>query len=445
MLSLGSVGNWCREVIRVLLGIISSRHSSRYVPYEKKQSQSWRAKVVEEAHVVSTRSEQESYARSSPPDRVAKSVTGMMDHPYPQNSGKRLASQVVTPNGVDQDVNVTKRRRDVTRVLSFSPKEDVLPMDAQVIDALNDMEILESSKLKDGMMMIDDQEDDLLGDELMELESEGHKEVEVTHKEYNVGTERDTASFNNLSGTEVSSSHKGGRRLGIPLGLPNRKAEFLRRGSPKLRGSKVREIHRSGKQHRSLTSKASATVVNGQGAMAPPPNAGMVCEANLGLCAAALKVGTKPSDECCTSLDKAVKTQFKCLCAILTNPQINGEEREKTLSDIAKACEEWGFFQLVSHGTPLELLNKVKELSSDCYKTEREEAFKTSTPVKLLNELLEKNSGEKLESVDWEDVFTLLDHNQNEWPSNTSGLKETMLEYIGEVMKLASKMMEVMD
>ncbi|KAL0837988.1 hypothetical protein Bca101_089878 [Brassica carinata] len=125
--------------------------------------------------------------------------------------------------------------------------------------------------------------------------------------------------------------------------------------------------------------------------------------------------------------------------------RINGEEREKTLSDIAKACEEWGFFQLVSHGTPLELLNKVKELSSDCYKTEREEAFKTSTPVKLLNELLEKNSGEKLESVDWEDVFTLLDHNQNEWPSNTSGLEETMLEYIGEVMKLASKMMEVMD
>ncbi|XP_048605306.1 1-aminocyclopropane-1-carboxylate oxidase 5-like [Brassica napus] len=125
--------------------------------------------------------------------------------------------------------------------------------------------------------------------------------------------------------------------------------------------------------------------------------------------------------------------------------KINGEEREKTLSDIAKACEEWGFFQLVSHGTPLELLNKVKELSSDCYKIEREEAFKTSTPVKLLNELLEKNSGEKLESVDWEDVFTLLDHNQNEWPSNISGLKETMLEYIGEVMKLASKMMEVMD
>ncbi|XP_009104625.1 1-aminocyclopropane-1-carboxylate oxidase 5 [Brassica rapa] len=125
--------------------------------------------------------------------------------------------------------------------------------------------------------------------------------------------------------------------------------------------------------------------------------------------------------------------------------KINGEEREKTLSEIAKACEEWGFFQLVNHGIPLELLNKVKKLSSECYKTEREEAFKTSTPVKLLNDLLQKNSTEKLENVDWEDNFTLLDHSENEWPCNTSNFKETMVEYRGEVRKLASKMMEVMD
>ncbi|CAH8356201.1 unnamed protein product [Eruca vesicaria subsp. sativa] len=125
--------------------------------------------------------------------------------------------------------------------------------------------------------------------------------------------------------------------------------------------------------------------------------------------------------------------------------KINGEEREKTLSEIARACEEWGFFQLVNHGIPLDLLEKVKKLSSECYKTEREEAFKNSTPVKLLNELLQKNSTEKIENVDWEDNFTLLDQNQNEWPSNISNFKETMVEYRGEVRKLASKMMEVMD
>ncbi|VVB07731.1 unnamed protein product [Arabis nemorensis] len=65
----------------------------------------------------------------------------------------------------------------------------------------------------------------------------------------------------------------------------------------------------------------AATVVSGQEA-APPSNAGMVCGTNLGLCAAALKGGGPPPAECCTSLDIAAKTQLKCLCAILTNPQI---------------------------------------------------------------------------------------------------------------------------
>ncbi|KFK31970.1 hypothetical protein AALP_AA6G183400 [Arabis alpina] len=65
----------------------------------------------------------------------------------------------------------------------------------------------------------------------------------------------------------------------------------------------------------------AATAVSGQGP-ASSPNASMFCGANLGLCAAALKGGGPPPAECCASLDKAVKTQLKCLCDILTNPLI---------------------------------------------------------------------------------------------------------------------------
>lgn len=84
----------------------------------------------------------------------------------------------------------------------------------------------------------------------------------------------------------------------------------------------------------------AATVVSGQGETAPPPNAGTVCGANLGLCAAALTQGGKPSSECCTSLEKAMTTQLKCLCDILTNPQILagfGLTVEKALL-IPKSC-----------------------------------------------------------------------------------------------------------
>ncbi|KAK9270583.1 hypothetical protein L1049_026164 [Liquidambar formosana] len=123
--------------------------------------------------------------------------------------------------------------------------------------------------------------------------------------------------------------------------------------------------------------------------------------------------------------------------------KLNGEERAKVMAQIANGCEEWGFFQLVNHGISEELLERVKKVSSQCYKMEREEGFKNSRLVRKLNDLMENKSGDKLENVDWEDVFTLLD--DNEWQTQTPGFKETMVEYRSELKKLAVKVMEVMD
>ncbi|CAA3014077.1 1-aminocyclopropane-1-carboxylate oxidase 5-like [Olea europaea subsp. europaea] len=90
--------------------------------------------------------------------------------------------------------------------------------------------------------------------------------------------------------------------------------------------------------------------------------------------------------------------------------KLDGEDRAKTLAQIAHCCEEWGFFQLVNHGIPEELLERVKKVASECYKLEREENFKNSKPVKLLNELVEKKSEDKLEKLDWEDLTGLRAH-----------------------------------
>ncbi|PIA47584.1 hypothetical protein AQUCO_01400311v1 [Aquilegia coerulea] len=128
---------------------------------------------------------------------------------------------------------------------------------------------------------------------------------------------------------------------------------------------------------------------------------------------------------------------------VIDMSKLNGEDREKTLAEIANGCQEWGFFQLVNHGISVELLEKVKKVCSLCYKLREEAFYKDSEPVKLLNELLERNTGEKLENVDWEDVFTLSD--DNEWPSQPLEFKETMVEYRRELKKLAERVMEVMD
>ncbi|GFP84299.1 1-aminocyclopropane-1-carboxylate oxidase 5 [Phtheirospermum japonicum] len=124
---------------------------------------------------------------------------------------------------------------------------------------------------------------------------------------------------------------------------------------------------------------------------------------------------------------------------------LDGEERAKTLAQIAHCCQEWGFFQLINHGISEELLEKVKKVASECYKLEREANFKKSKPVQLLNEVIKKKSDEKIENVDWEDVFLLSDDNDDEWPSKTPGFKDTMRQYRSELKNLAIKVMEIMD
>ncbi|KAF5725304.1 1-aminocyclopropane-1-carboxylate oxidase family protein [Tripterygium wilfordii] len=92
--------------------------------------------------------------------------------------------------------------------------------------------------------------------------------------------------------------------------------------------------------------------------------------------------------------------------------KLNGspEERAKVLAEVANGCEEWGFFQLVNHGISEELLERVNKVCSDCFHGEREEIFKNS--------------------------------DNNEWPSKTSGFKETMTEYRAELKKLAENLMD---
>lgn len=75
----------------------------------------------------------------------------------------------------------------------------------------------------------------------------------------------------------------------------------------------------------------------------------------------------------------------------------------------------------MNHGIPEELLERVKKVCTECFTQEREDNFKNSTAVKLLNDVAEKKSGQKLENFDWEDVFTLMD--TTEWPPKTPGFK----------------------
>ncbi|KAL0846442.1 hypothetical protein Bca101_019688 [Brassica carinata] len=115
------------------------------------------------------------------------SVSG--DHQTQKSSGKRIASKIVSPLCQAPDDNVTKRHKASPRLLTYSPMEEVVPEDAHVITALEDMEIIGTSKRneceRDTTLEVMDQDDDLLGEELLDMEKGGMKvsggEVGVTN------------------------------------------------------------------------------------------------------------------------------------------------------------------------------------------------------------------------------------------------------------------------
>ncbi|KAF2607556.1 hypothetical protein F2Q68_00043191 [Brassica cretica] len=94
-----------------------------------------------------------------------------------KRSNKRLASTIVIPSRQITYIedNVTIRNRSVARSLTFSPSNQV-PADEigndQIIGTLNDMELLEQND--GGMMDYDVHDDDLLGDELIDMEDNMH-------------------------------------------------------------------------------------------------------------------------------------------------------------------------------------------------------------------------------------------------------------------------------
>ena len=80
------------------------------------------------------------------------------------------------------------------------------------------MELLEP--IDDAAMECDVQEDDLLGEELMDVEEKA---------QLGAGSSKGKVD------TKSTKSVRGGSRANAPLGVKTKKTEFLRRGSPRMR------------------------------------------------------------------------------------------------------------------------------------------------------------------------------------------------------------------
>lgn len=243
----------------------SSRQSYRYAPYEHKKSFTWREK---NKYLETDGAERESRTQSFLPSSSHNDQKMLIRKV--RSSGKRLASTIITPSrdNSTKDDNVTFRKKDIARAIDFSPTAKVLSNDqedGQIIGALQDMDIEDAAIIvaphEDAWMDCEVQCDDLLGEELKALEDASSSRHANKEK---------TESIKRLK-VKKSTSSKGISRSRVPLGLPIKKAEFLRRGSPRKRHAVMIGLPPSGETEEydhpriSSSKKSRASPRNGNG------------------------------------------------------------------------------------------------------------------------------------------------------------------------------------
>uniref|UniRef100_A0A1D1Y8Z3 1-aminocyclopropane-1-carboxylate oxidase n=1 Tax=Anthurium amnicola TaxID=1678845 RepID=A0A1D1Y8Z3_9ARAE len=121
---------------------------------------------------------------------------------------------------------------------------------------------------------------------------------------------------------------------------------------------------------------------------------------------------------------------------------LEGERRKEIMAQLKDACENWGFFQIVNHGVPSELMGRMKSLAHVYHDTVLKPKFQESEVVKRL----EGSEGE-IRDTDWETCF-FVQHlpmsNAGQVPDISSELLATIKEYEEQVVKLAERMLNLL-
>nr|P07920.1 RecName: Full=1-aminocyclopropane-1-carboxylate oxidase 2; Short=ACC oxidase 2; AltName: Full=Ethylene-forming enzyme; Short=EFE; AltName: Full=Protein GTOMA [Solanum lycopersicum]CAA68538.1 1-aminocyclopropane-1-carboxylate oxidase [Solanum lycopersicum] len=127
---------------------------------------------------------------------------------------------------------------------------------------------------------------------------------------------------------------------------------------------------------------------------------------------------------------------------IINLEKLNGAERVATMEKINDACENWGFFELVNHGIPHEVMDTVEKLTKGHYKKCMEQRFK---------ELVAKKGLEGVEvevtDMDWESTFFLRhlpSSNISQLPDLDDVYREVMRDFRKRLEKLAEELLDLL-
>ncbi|KAK6122720.1 hypothetical protein DH2020_043539 [Rehmannia glutinosa] len=124
----------------------------------------------------------------------------------------------------------------------------------------------------------------------------------------------------------------------------------------------------------------------------------------------------------------------------------NASARIEIIHRVKEACEEWGFFQIVNHGIPMSLMNKVVESVRKFHELESE--VKKQYYSRDFKRKVVYNSNFDLHqapSANWRDTLYLIMASKPPQPEELPQVcRETMMEYSKQVKKLGIDLFELL-
>ena len=127
---------------------------------------------------------------------------------------------------------------------------------------------------------------------------------------------------------------------------------------------------------------------------------------------------------------------------IISLERLNGVERKDTMEKIKDACENWGFFELVNHGIPHDLMDTLERLTKEHYRKCMEQRFKELVSSKGLDAVQTE-----VKDMDWESTFHvrhLPESNISELPDLSDEYRKVMKEFSLRLEKLAEELLDLL-
>lgn len=123
-----------------------------------------------------------------------------------------------------------------------------------------------------------------------------------------------------------------------------------------------------------------------------------------------------------------------------------GLQKEEEMAKIDKACEEWGFFQVVNHGVPHSLMDDITRIGKEFFQLPAEEKekyairdFQGYGQIFVVSEEQKRDWGDLLGLI----ISPLQSRNLSVWPSVPSDFRQIVDAYNMEIKKLAVKILSL--